>query len=193
MEQTPWFFVVFRLFTYKPNLTDTVTFGNGLGQFQLAAKAFRNPPVAAHGVVAQQLDLLIGAALLLPCLHQRAVVEIDIQIVIGAALDIHLKDPLGGLGEQGLLQTLQRLTAAGLLAQIGTLIQTAALDGSGGIFLGIQSLLLRFVAEQVHPQSPVLQLFPDGRQQRVLQFGFIDNTHNVSPLYLLLSLYIFNA
>ena len=52
--------------------------------------------VTAHGDVAEHGDLLIGAAYLLPRLHQRAVVEIDVQLIIRAFENIYLKDQLGG-------------------------------------------------------------------------------------------------
>ena len=55
-----------ELLADKADLADAVALGDGLGQLQLAAKALSDAPVAAHGVVAQLADLLIGAALLLP-------------------------------------------------------------------------------------------------------------------------------
>lgn len=42
--------------------------GDGGGQVQLAAEALSDAPITARGLVTQQLDLLVGAALLLPCL-----------------------------------------------------------------------------------------------------------------------------
>lgn len=88
---------------------DVVALGDGLGQLQPCVEALADAVVAAHGDVAEPGDLLIGAAGLLPRLDQRAVVEIQIQGVVGVLHQIHLKDPAGRLGEQRLAQTLQAL------------------------------------------------------------------------------------
>ena len=48
-----------ELLADKADLANAVALGNGLGQLQLTAKAFRDSPVTAHGVVTQRADLLI--------------------------------------------------------------------------------------------------------------------------------------
>ena len=64
----------------KADFANTVTVGNGFGQVQLTAEAFCNTAVTAHGMVAHQADFFIAAALLLPCLYQRAVMEVDVRL-----------------------------------------------------------------------------------------------------------------
>ena len=107
-KQRPYHAV--RAFMYlladEADLANAVALGDGLGQLQLAAEAFRDAPVTAHGVVAEGAQLFIGAALLLPGLHQRAVVEIDIQVVVGAALDLHFEHQPGRKTEQRLFESL---------------------------------------------------------------------------------------
>ena len=63
--------------------------------------------VTAHGDVAEHGDFFIAAAGFLPCLDQGAVVEINVQLIIRAFENIHLKDQLGGFREQRLFQPLQ--------------------------------------------------------------------------------------
>ena len=89
----------FYLFSDKADFTYTVAFGNGFRQFQLAAKAFGNTAVTAHGMVAHTLNFFITAALFLPCFHQRTVVKIDIQMVIIAAQNFHFKNQLRRFAE----------------------------------------------------------------------------------------------
>ena len=62
---------------------DIVTLGNALGKIQHGAIGFADAVVTAHGDVAEGGDLLIGAAGLLPGLYQGAVVEVDVQSIIG--------------------------------------------------------------------------------------------------------------
>ena len=47
------------LLSHKADLAHAITLGNGLGQLQLTAKAFRDSPVTTHGVITQSADLLI--------------------------------------------------------------------------------------------------------------------------------------
>ena len=82
---------------------DVVTLGDALGKVQHGAVSFADTVVTAHGDVAQSGDFFIGAACLLPCLDQGAVVEVDVQLVISGLQHIHFEDELGGLGEQHLL------------------------------------------------------------------------------------------
>ena len=58
-------------------------------------------------MVAHQGDLFIAAALFLPGLDQRTVVEVDIQVVVVAAQDLHFEDLTGKEAEEGFLQSLQ--------------------------------------------------------------------------------------
>ena len=134
-------------------------------------------------MIAEAADLLIGTTLTLPSLYQRTVVKINVQIVVGAAKDLHLENQLGGFSEEGFFQPLQALTFSALLDQICTLVESTPLDGSGSILLGIEPLLFGFVAEQIHPQCTVFQLFADGLQEAVFDFGFIDNAHDHPPLW----------
>ena len=103
--------------------------------------------------------------------------EVDVQMVIVAALYIHFENPLGGLGEQGFLQSLQGAAAAGFLPQQTALVQTAATDGGRGVFLRGQTFLFRLVAEQIHPQGPMLQLLTDGAEQAHFDFRFVFDCH----------------
>ena len=75
----------------EADFTDTVPVGNGLGEIQLAAEAFCNAAVTAHCIITKLADFFITAALLLPCLYQWTVVEINVQIVISTLFDIHFK------------------------------------------------------------------------------------------------------
>ena len=107
--------------------------------------------------------------------------EVDIQMIVIAAFDIHLKDPLGGLGEKRFFQSLQRIASTGFGPQIAALIQAAAPNSRRGVVLGRQPLFLCFVAQQVHPQCTVLQLLTDGYDQRVADLGFVfDGAHKLS-------------
>ena len=146
---------------------DIVTLRDALGQIQLGTISFADAVVAAHGDVTESCDLFIGTTGLLPCLDQRTVVEIYIQLVIGGLQHIHLKNKLGSLGKQHLLQALQRIGVA-LLDVARAVIQTAAADGRIAEFLPVQATLAGFIAQQIQPQSAVLQLFPDGCQQGFL-------------------------
>ena len=77
---------------------------NGLGQQQLTAVLLGNGMVAAHGNVSQALYLLVCAALFLPCLHQRAIMEIEIQRVVRHPAHLYLEHHARGQGKQRFLQ-----------------------------------------------------------------------------------------
>ncbi len=97
--------LILPAFPDEPYHTHIVPPRDGGGKLQRTAEALGYPPVPAHGVVAQVRDLLIRQSLLLPCLHQRTVVEIYVQMVIVASFYVHLKDPLGELRKEGLSKT----------------------------------------------------------------------------------------
>ena len=61
-----------------------VAFGDAFGQVQLGAVAFADAVVAAHGDVAEGGDLFVGASGFLPGFYQGAVVEVDVQRIVGA-------------------------------------------------------------------------------------------------------------
>ena len=84
-----------------------VSLGDAFGKLKDASVAFADSVIAAHGNVAEHGDFFIAAPCLLPCLDQRAVMKIDVQRVVRAFQNIHLKDELGRFGEQNLLQPLQ--------------------------------------------------------------------------------------
>ena len=90
-----------------PQRADVITLGDALGQIQHTAVALADAVVAAHGDIAQSGNLLIGTAGLLPGLYQGAVVEINVQLIIGRLQNFHLKNTLSGLGKEDLLQSLQ--------------------------------------------------------------------------------------
>ena len=158
---TPFMYIYGLLFLFSSHKADPayiISVGDGRRQIQLAAKALSDTSVAAHGVIAQHADLFIGTALLLPGFYQRTIVEIDVQVIVVTVLYIHFEHPLSRLGKQSFLQSFQRISATGLFAKVGTLLQTAAFNSRRGIFIGILALFLGFVAQQIHPQSTVLQL-----------------------------------
>ena len=126
-------------------------------------------------VWARALISSVSLLLFLPCLYQGAVVEVDVQMIIVAAQDVHFKNPLCEFGKQRFLQALQGAASACLPPQIGTLKQSAAADGVRSVGLRIEPLFRRFVAEQVHPQRPVLQLLTDGHDQGKFHLCFIAN------------------
>ena len=99
--------------------------------------------------------------------------EVDGKMVVVAALDVHLKDPLGKLRKQGLFQALEGVAASGLLSEIAALVDAAAMDGVGGVFLRLEAVLFRLVGEQIHPKRPMLQLLPDGDDQGIFDPGFV--------------------
>ena len=140
---------------------------DALGQIQLGTISFADAVVAAHGDVTESCNFFVGAAGLLPCLYQRAVVEIDIQFIVGGLQHIHLKNQLSGLGEQHLLQTLQAVGIA-LLDVPCAVVQAAAADGGIAEFLPVEAALAGFVTQQVQPVGTMLQLLADGNQQRIL-------------------------
>ena len=63
--------------------------------------------VAAHGNVAQALYLLVCAALFLPGLHQRTVMEIKVQRIVRHLTHLYLEHHARGQGEQRFLQCAQ--------------------------------------------------------------------------------------
>ena len=132
-------------------------------------------------MVTQHLDLFVRTALLLPGFYQRAIMEINVQMGIVAVLDIHFKHPLRCLGKQGFLQSLQRISAAGLCAQVRALIQSAALDGRRCIFLWGKTFLTCLIAQQIPPLRSVLQLLTDRNDQFIANLGFIANRHFFFP------------
>ena len=130
--------------------------------------------VAAHGDAAEPGDLLIGAAGLLPRLDQRAVVEIQIQGIVGVLHQIHLEDPAGRLGEQRLAQTLQALGAA-LFHKVVALRDAAAGDSRRCEILGVKTALLRLVHQEIQPEGAVLQQLADLDHEGVFDLGRIDD------------------
>ena len=113
--------------------------------------------------------------------------EVDGEAVVGGLQNLHLKHQLGGLGEEGLAQTLQAVGVP-LLHQLGTLGKATALDGGATEITGIQPPLACLVAEEVKPGGAVLQLGADGLQKAVLILGIVlDVAHGVL-LYIMKSL-----
>ena len=107
--------------------------------------------------------------------------EVKAQRVVGHFQHIHFKDQLGGLGEQGLFQTLQTVGAA-LLYEVSTLTQTAPADGCAAEVPGVQAPFLCLVAQQIQPEGPVAQLIPDGHEKGIFVLGFIpDDAHKMHP------------
>ena len=86
--------MLMNLFSHKADLTGGVASRYRCRKLQLTAEALGDPSVAAHGVVAHETDLLIAATLFLPGLHQRTVMEVDIQMIVVTALYIHFENPL---------------------------------------------------------------------------------------------------
>ena len=125
-------------------------------------------------MITHHCDLLITAALFLPRFDKRTVMEIDIQVIIIAADDIHLEHLLSKKSEQRFLKSLQRLALAALLHKILPLILSASPDRIRCKILCSESVLLRFIAEQIHPQRSVLKLFPDPDNKRVLYLSFVN-------------------
>lgn len=78
----------------EADLADGVALGNGGLQVELAAEVRNNTAVATHGEVTEFGNFLIGAALLLPGLDQRAVVKVNVQMVVLHAAD-GVRRPLG--------------------------------------------------------------------------------------------------
>ena len=140
------FFLNPLLFPHIAQRADRIALCDALRQLQLAAIGLANAVIAAHGDIAQQGDLFILAALLLPSLDQRAIVKINRQQVVRAFLDVHFKHPLRRLGKQRFAQLLQALRAA-LFHKARTLIQAAALHCSGAEILSRQASPTRLVAQ----------------------------------------------
>ena len=155
-----------------PQRAYIVAFGNALRQIQDCAITLTDAVVTAHGNVAKLGDLFVGTSGVLPGLYQRAVVEIQRKLVIGAFQYIHFKYKLCGLGEQSLFQAFETVGIA-FLHQVSTLGQTAALNGGTAEVLGIKPPLLCFVAEQLQPEGTMLQQCADCLQESVFVFGFV--------------------
>jgi len=116
----------FFLSADKADLTYIIPACDSGRKIKFAAEAFGNATVTAHGMIAENADFFITAALLLPGFHQRTVMKINVEMIVCASFHIHFKYPLGWLGEQRLFQSLEGWTAAGLFAKIGSLIQASA-------------------------------------------------------------------
>jgi AraC-like DNA-binding protein len=86
--------------------------------------------------------------------------EIDVQMIVGAAQDLHFENQLGSLTKQSFLKSLQALAHTALGYQILALIQTTALDGFGRIRLRGKALLGSLV-DPAGIASPALTPDPD--------------------------------
>ena len=64
-------------------------------------------PRSPHGPVAQVGDLLVGAALLLPGLHERAIMKLQLEAIVLHVFDVHLEHHLRRFAEKPLLQAFQ--------------------------------------------------------------------------------------
>lgn len=84
------------LFLMIPKRANVIALGNAFRQIQNTAVAFADAVVAAHCDVAKLRDFLIGTARVLPRLYERAVVEVNGKLVVGAFQNIHFKHQLCG-------------------------------------------------------------------------------------------------
>ena len=149
-----------------------ITFGDGFQKLQLPAVCLSDPVVTAHGNVAEDGDLLVCTACLLPCLYQRTVMKINSQHIICALSYFHLKNPLGRFCEQLLSQPFKAVRTA-LFNEIDPLPQSASADRGTAELLPGKPSLSRLIAEQIKPGSPLLQLPPYGLDQGVFNLWFI--------------------
>ena len=133
-----------QLFLLIPQRTDLIAFCNAFGKFKHGTELFAYSMIPAHSDVAEARDILIRYALLLPRLHERTVVEIKEEFIIGGLNHVHLKDTPCGCGEESLFQALQGIGLS-LTYQVSALIKAAALHGSGSEVLPLKSLLSRLI------------------------------------------------
>ena len=92
--------------------------------------------------------------------------KVDIQMVVVTRLISILKYPLANLENSVFRSPAASRLHFCLLSQVGALIHAAAMDRLGREFLCVQPLLPRLITQQIHPKRAMLQLFPDGYDQR---------------------------
>jgi hypothetical protein len=137
-------------FAPKAYLADAIAFRNSLLQIKGAPEALRYAAVAPHGEIAESRHFLHRAPLPLPCVDQRAVVKINVKIVIGRAPDFHFKNESSGQAEELFPQNFKaRLPGAGVHCGFG---YSAALKKPAPTYsvrrkgLRVNASFLRFIA-----------------------------------------------
>ena len=162
----------------KAQFADAVSMGYGFVQLEFRAKSSGDAPVAFHRPLAHSVDILIGAALLLPGGDQGAVVKVNVKMIVVAAEEFHFKDHFPNAGKQLLFHAAQACVSAGALA--GSLaVKTAAAPYRGGRkLLGVKPFFTGFVAQEVHPQCAVFKKVSELSYQKTVLFCLVFKSHS---------------
>ena len=81
--------------------------------------------------------------------------EVDAELVVSTFNDIHFKYELSSLSKEYFLKSLKAVCAA-FFDMVCSVSETASLDSCAAEVSRIKTSFLRFIAEEIEPEGPVL-------------------------------------